>query len=134
MPIEPGLRATAELTVTPADTAEALGSGTVPVLGTPRVIALCEEAIVNALEEHLEPGTSTVGMKVQIDHLQPSVIGTPVEAEAVLETIKGRRLSFAVSAADPRGLVAAGRVTRVIVDVERFLEMAQHPDDDDQDS
>ena len=72
-------------------------------------------------------------MKVQIDHLQPSVIGTPVEAEAVLETIKGRRLSFAVSATDPRGLVAAGRVTRVIVDVERFLEMAHHQDDDAQD-
>ncbi len=125
MPIEPGLRATAELTVTPDDTAEALGSGTVPVLGTPRVVALCEQAIVHALEEHLEPGTSTVGMRVQIDHLQPSVIGTPIEAEAVLETVKGRRLSFAVSASDPRGLVAAGRVTRVIVDVERFLENAR---------
>ena len=121
------------MTVTQDDTAEALGSGTVPVLGTPRVVALCEEAIVNALEEHLEPGTSTVGMKVQIDHLQPSVVGTPVEAEAVLETVKGRRLSFAVSATDPRGLVAAGRVTRVVVDIERFLEMAHHQDDDTRD-
>ncbi len=124
MPIEPGLRGTAELTVTAADTAEALGSGTVPVLGTPRVVALSEEAIVNALAEHLEPGTSSVGMRVQIDHLQPSVIGTPIEAEAVLETVKGRRLSFAVSVCDPRGLVAAGRVTRVIVDVDRFMDNA----------
>ena len=130
MPIEPGLRATSEHTVTQADTAEALGTGTVPVLCTPRVVALREQAIVQAQEEHHEPGTSPVGMRVQIDHVQPSVIGTPIEAEAVLETVKGRRLSFAVSASDPRGLIAAGRVTRVVVDVERFLENARQQGDE----
>jgi predicted thioesterase len=59
-------------------------------------------------------------MRVQIDHLQPTPVGAIVEAEATLERIEGRRLTFTVSAADTRGLVAAGKVTRVLVEVDRF--------------
>jgi predicted thioesterase len=117
-----GLRGDATLTVTEADTARALGSGTVDVLGTPRIVALCEEATCVALEPVLEPGTTSVGMRVQIDHLQPTGIGGHVDAEAVLEKIEGRRLTFTVSVSDSGGLIAAGKVTRVIVDVERFLK------------
>jgi predicted thioesterase len=61
-------------------------------------------------------------MRVQLDHLVPTAIGTSVTAEATLERVEGRRLVFTVSATDERGLVAAGKVTRVIVDVERFLD------------
>jgi len=61
-------------------------------------------------------------MRVQLDHLQPTAVGGTVEAEAMLERIEGRRLTFMVSASDAKGLVAAGRVTRVLVDVARFLE------------
>lgn len=96
-------------------------SGTVDVLATPRVVALCEEAAVAALESHLPAGHTTVGMRVQLDHLQPTPVGATVEAEAVLEKVEGRRLTFTVSASDARGLVAAGKVTRVLVELDRFM-------------
>jgi predicted thioesterase len=116
-----GLRGDAKLVVTPSDTARALGSGSVDVLGTPRLIALCEEAACVAVEHVLDDGTTTVGMRVQFDHLQPTPVGAEVVAEAVLDRIEGRRLTFTVSASDQGGLVAAGKVTRVVVDLERFM-------------
>jgi fluoroacetyl-CoA thioesterase len=119
--MSPGARGEASLVVGEADTAIAMRSGTVPVLATPRVIALVEEASVIAVEGSLAPGTTTVGMRVQLDHLQPSKVGDEVTAEAVLERVEGRRLMFTVSVSDHRGLVAAGKVTRVLVDLERFL-------------
>lgn len=111
--------------VTEADTAIAMRSGDVPVLATPRVIALCEEATVAAVAGSLPAGCTTVGMRVQIDHLQPTCIGGEVSAEALLEKIEGRRLTFSVSVSDGRGLVAAGKVTRVQVEIDRFLGRSQ---------
>ncbi len=121
MDLEPGLRGDSKLTVTHADTARALGSGDVDVLGSPRLIALCEEASVRALAGVLDPGTTSVGMRVQFDHLQPTPVGAVVTAEAVLERIDGRRLVFNVSASDAGGLVAAGKMTRIVVDLDRFM-------------
>ena len=115
------MRGDAKLVVTDADTARALGSGSVDVLGSPRLVALCEEACCKALENSLDEGTTSVGMRIQFDHLQPTPVGVEVVAEAVLEKIDGRRLKFTVSASDPGGLVAAGKITRVVVDLERFM-------------
>ena len=122
VPIRPGLSATVELNVSDDDTAIAFRSGSVPVLATPRIIALVEEAAVLALDGQLEAGFSTVGVRVQLEHISPTPVGWLVSAEANLEKVEGRRLIFHVSARDKRGLVAAGKVTRVLVDVERFLE------------
>ena len=124
MPLEPGLSAQVRHTVTDDDTALALRSGDVPVLATPRVVGLAEEATVAAVEGTLEPGTTTVGYRVQFDHLAPTAVGGVVTAEAVLETIEGRRLTFRVSVSDAHGLVAAGRITRVVVERARFIEKA----------
>lgn len=120
--LEPGRRGEVTLVVGDADTAVALGSGDVAVLGTPRVVALVEQAAVVALHGALPAGSTSVGMRVQLDHLRPTAVGVTVVADAVLERIEGRRLVFTVSVSDPGGLVAAGRVTRVLVDVERFLD------------
>ena len=120
-----GLKGLATLVVGEADTAIAMGSGSVAVLATPRIVALCEQATCAALAGHLGPGCTTVGMRVQLDHLQPTPVGATVEAEAVLEKIEGRRLTFMVSASDTKGLVAAGRVTRVLVEVDRFMDKTQ---------
>ena len=125
MPFDTGLAAEVTLTVAHADTAVAMCSGDVPVLATPRIVALCEEAACLALESRLKPTETTVGMSVQIDHLAPTPVGGKVTAEATLEKVNGRRLVFTVSVNDRRGLVAAGRVTRVVVDVERFMEKAE---------
>jgi len=107
------------------DTAIALGSGDVAVLGTPRLIALVEEAAMNAVSDELPAGHTTVGMRVQLDHLAPTNVGSSIAAEATLEKVEGRRLTFTVSAADHCGLVAAGKVTRVLVETERFLDKAR---------
>ena len=111
------------MTVSSADTALALGSGSVPVLGTPRLLALCEEAAVKAVEAGLDETSTTVGVQVMLDHVGPSPIGRQVTAEATLEKVAGRKLYFTVAARDDRGgLVAAGRVTRVVVNEAQFLE------------
>lgn len=116
-----GLTGEARLVVGEADTARSLGSGAVDVLGTPRLVALFEEATCNALSGVLDTGQTTVGMRVQIDHLQPTPIGGQVVVEAYLDKIEGRRITFTATASDTGGLVAAGKVTRVVVDVERFM-------------
>jgi fluoroacetyl-CoA thioesterase len=122
MPPTQGSSATVDLTVTDADTAIAVLSGEVPVLATPRLIALFEQTAMAAVAGQLGPKETTVGMRVQVDHLAPTAVGTVVTAEATLDKVAGRRLIFTVSAKDPRGLVGAGKITRVIVDVDRFLE------------
>ncbi|RMH81777.1 MAG: thioesterase [Actinomyces sp.] len=124
VPLEPGLRAQVTHVVGDGDLAPVFGSGSVPVLATPRVLAWCEEATMAALADQLPEGETSVGMRVQLDHVQPTPNGAEVRAEATLERVEGRRLTFAVAVHDPRGLVAAGRVTRVIVDRERFLAKA----------
>lgn len=125
MPLSPGLHGSVKLVVSHEDTALALHSGDVPVLGTPRLIALCEEAAILALADHIPVGQTTVGMRVQLDHLAPTHIGSSVAAEATLERVEGRRLTFTVSASDHCGLIAAGKVTRVIVDTAQFLDKAR---------
>lgn len=125
MALLPGLHGSVKLVVGDEDTAVAHRSGTVPVLATPRLIALCEEAALFALTDVLPAGQTTVGMRVQIDHLAPTSVGSSVAAEAILEKVEGRRLTFTVSVSDHGGLVAAGKVTRVIVETDRFLEKAR---------
>ena len=121
MTVEMGMRGDATLVVTDADTARSLRSGDVDVLGTPRLIALCEEATIAALNGSLDDTTSSVGMRIRVDHLQPTPIGASVTAEATLEKIDGRRLTFTVSVSDTGGLVAAGKITRALVDRTRFM-------------
>lgn len=125
MPLSPGLHACVKLVVSDEDTAVAHRSGDVPVLATPRLIALCEEAAMTAVAGQLPEGKTTVGMRVQVDHLHPTNVGSTVAAEATLEKVEGRRLVFTVAVNDHGGLVAAGKVTRVVVDTEQFLDKAR---------
>ena len=124
VPLEPGLVGSASLTVGEEDTAGALGSGDVPVLATPRVVLLAERATVAAVHPQVREGETTVGYRVQLDHLAPVPVGDEVTAEAVLESVEGRRLTFRVSVKHRDGLVAAGRITRVVVERTRFLGKA----------
>lgn len=122
MPPRQGSSASIDLTVGDADTAVAMLSGDVPVLATPRLVALFEEASMQAVAGQLGERETTVGMRVQIDHLAPTAVGSVVTADVTLDKVEGRRLIFTVSARDARGLVGAGKVTRVVVDVDRFLD------------
>ena len=122
--LSPGLSATIEHVVEDRDTSAAFGTSDVPMLATPRIILLAEQAIWEALAGRLQPGLSAVEHRVEISHLAPTPVGVSVHVEATLEAVEGRRLVFRVSISDDRGLVAAGRFTRVIVATERFIERA----------
>jgi fluoroacetyl-CoA thioesterase len=122
VPLKAGLSASVDLVVAEPDLALAQKSGDVPVLATPRLVALLEQACMAAVENEIAPTDTTVGMRVHLDHLAPTALGGRVTAEATVESVKGRRVTFTVSARDDRGLVAAGRIDRVLVDRERFLD------------
>lgn len=112
--------ATVTHTVTADDTARALGSGDLEVLATPRVVAWCEEATCAALE--LAADRTSVGTRIDLEHLAASPVGAVVTATATVVHTDGRLVRFQVSAQDADGtLLASGEVRRVVVDRERFL-------------
>jgi fluoroacetyl-CoA thioesterase len=94
------------------------------VLATPRVLALAERATVDAVAGALEAGATTVGTRVELDHLAPSAVGAELTVRAVLERAEGRRLQFAVLLLDGDRPVAQGLVTRVVVDAAAFVRNA----------
>lgn len=124
MQLEAGLAAETRFVVGPDDLAPAMGSGSVDVLSTPRLLAWVEAACMEVVEARLGPGETSVGMRTQLDHIKPSVVGAEVVARAELERVEGRRLTFMVQAHDPKGQIATGRLTRVIVESARFLDRA----------
>ena len=129
-----GLRASITAEVTDADTAQALGSGDVPVLGTPRLLALAEAASVAAVAPHLDEGQTTVGTAMSLEHKRASAIGTPIEVEAELARIEGRTFFFNFIAYGPgtgdEALIGAGTVERMLVDRDRFLRGSAAPAED----
>lgn len=126
-----GLRATVRATVAEADTAQALGSGDVPVLGTPRLLALAEAATVAAISDSLEPGQTSVGTAMRLEHQRPSPVGEELTVEAELTGMAGHRLvfSFVAWAGDPAAdvVAGAGEIERAVVDRDRFEAGAQTP-------
>ena len=116
------MEATLTFTVTEADTAAAVGSGSLPVLGTPRLLAWCEAATCAAIDPTLPPGSTSVGTRIELEHLAASAIGQEVEVTASASYADGRLHRFTVAARNVGGkLVGTGEVTRVVVDAERFL-------------
>jgi predicted thioesterase len=100
-----------------------MGSGSLPVFATPALVALMEQAAVNALA--LPPGETSVGVLLEITHTAATPVGMNVRAEAEVTGEEGRKLIFRVSAADESGPVGAGRHERVRVDGAKFLARAQ---------
>ncbi|MGW4386111.1 thioesterase family protein [Streptomyces sp. NPDC004685] len=112
--------------VSDAHTARAVGSGDLPVLATPWLIAWMEAATVRAAAPFTTPGRTTVGTGVRVKHLRATRVGAWVDvlAEPPAEA-EGRRLTFLVRAVDSTGeLVATGEIDRAIVERQRFLAEA----------
>lgn len=108
--------------VTDDDTAQAVGSGSLPVLGTPRVLAWLEAATCAAIEEAVAEGSTSVGTRVDLEHLAPTPVGGRVTCRAVVTGQVSKSVTFGVTAQDAHGIdVARGTITRVVVDAERFL-------------
>lgn len=122
----PVMEATLRFTVTDADTAEAVGSGSLPVLGTPVLLAWCEAATCAAIAPALPAGSTSVGTRAELEHLAASAVGQEVEVTASAAYVDGRLHRFTVAARNvvdgaPGKVVGSGEVTRVVVDAERFL-------------
>jgi predicted thioesterase len=115
--------ATLSFTVTDNDTAVALGSGSLAVLGTPRLLAWCEAATCAAIEPDLGDGETSVGTRVELEHTRASGVGVPVEVTASEVFHDGRLHRFSVVAREADGgrVVGTGEITRVVVDAARFL-------------
>ena len=115
--------------VTDADTAAVVGSGDVPVLATPRLIAWLEAATVRAAAPFTTTGQTTVGTEVRVRHVRATRVGGRVEVSArPLPSTTDRRLTFLVRAVDGAGLlVATGEIDRAVVDRQRFLAQAPDP-------
>ena len=125
MSIEIGRRGRAEAVVTPENTAQAAGSGLVPVFATPWMVALMENAAVQAVQSALAPGEGTVGTRLDVTHDAATPVGMKVWAQAEVTAVEGRRITFAVSAFDGRERIGGGVHQRFIIQSERFLAKAQ---------
>lgn len=115
---------TVTITVDEEDLAMAVGSGDLPVLATPRMAALMEEAAAALAAQCLEDGITTVGTRLSISHTAPTLVGATVSAEATLKETDGRLFTFAVRAYDNVGDIGIGTHDRVSVKSDRFLEKA----------
>lgn len=116
-----GLRGEASVIVNETNTASKLGSGSVPVFGTPALVALMERAAINALRPHLDEGQDSVGVSVNVKHLAATPMGKRVRAEAEVTAVEGKKITFAVRAFDSQEKVGEGVHERVLIDREAFI-------------
>lgn len=121
MTLSRGMSAQLERVVTDSDTAVAWGSGSLPVLATPLLLAWCEAATCAALEPGLADGQTSVCTRVSLEHQAPSVVGTVLEVSASVVHLDGRLVRLSVAARQGGRLVGSGEVTRVVVGAESFL-------------
>ena len=121
--IEIGAKRTVEQIVTPERTAQVIGSGALPVFGTPFMTALMEHAALLCLQDFLEEGKGSVGIRLEVTHDAPTPVGMKVWAEAEITAVSenGKLVDFAVKAWDESGAIGSGTHTRAIIQNERFL-------------
>ncbi len=119
--LEHGAAAQSRTTVCEANTAAAMGSGDMPVLATPAMVALMENAAMLAVAPGLPEGAATVGAEMNVSHIKPSGLGAEIVASAVVTAVEGRKITFNVGARDAEGMIGEGTHVRFIVDRERFL-------------
>ena len=120
-PLSPGLTGSFDGTVADTDSAIALGSGSVPVLATPRLVAWLEAAAVEALMGTIPDGYTSVGTRIEMQHLAATPIGGAVTAVATVVAVDGKKVEFDLQATDDRAVIAKGRHIRAIVNETRFL-------------
>lgn len=119
--MEIGLTYTSTTVVDNSNTAVALGSGDMDVFATPAMVALMENAAMNAVAPHIEQGQTTVGTQITTSHIKASALGATISATATLTAVDGRRLTFTIVASEGDKTIGEGTHTRFIVDRERFL-------------
>lgn len=119
---EKRLEYTKTFTVNENITAKMMGSGDMPVLATPAMVAMMENTAMNAVAELLDDGETTVGSMINTTHVRPSAIGAEITVTATLVAVDGRKLTFDVMAKDGENMIGEGEHVRFVVDKERFLK------------
>ena len=119
--LEIGLKHTSELTVTDVVTAVLIGSGDLPVLATPIMMALMENAAMLTVRDELPEGSTTVGGYIESSHLKPSRVGDVITAVAEVTKVEGKKISFRIAAYSGATLLGEGTHLRFIVDREKFM-------------
>lgn len=119
--METGLTFTSTVIVSEENIAAAMGSGDLEVFATPSMVALMENAAMNAVAGELPEGATTVGAMMNTTHIKPSAMGDTVSATAVLKEVEGRKLTFEVQAEDSKGGIGEGTHVRYIVDRAKFM-------------
>ena len=122
--MEAGITGTQTITVTEDKTAQAMGSGTLPVFATPAMIALMENTAYKSVADELEEGAGTVGTLMNVKHVAASPVGMKITCETELTKVDGRALTFSVKAFDEAGLIGEGEHERFIVYNEKFQAKA----------
>lgn len=122
--LQPGIKAEKSLTVTDANTAKTMGSGTLDVFATPAMVALIEQTAYTSIESELEPGWGSVGTSLNIQHLSATPVGMTVTATTELVEVDRRRLVFHAEVYDEKGLVGKGTHERFLVENEKFQTKA----------
>lgn len=123
--MEAGITGTQTITVTEDETAQAMGSGTLPVFATPAMIALMENTAYKSVADELEEGAGTVGTLMNVKHVAATPVGMEVTCETKLVEVDRKRLVFEVKAYDAAGVIGEGTHERFIIDNERFLAKAE---------
>jgi predicted thioesterase len=123
--LQPGIQHQIERTVTEEYTATHVGSGNAAVLATPVMILFMETAAMEAVQERLPPGHTTVGVHVDVRHIAPTPVGMKVTVTAELIQVEGRLLTFRVTARDEQETVGTGTHQRAIIDLGRFQGRVQ---------
>ena len=119
--LKQGMKISKEFTVNDSDTALAIGSGTLEVLATPRIVQLVENLCVILLKNDMDQVSTSVGSKFEINHVSPTYVGREFKIEVTLSSVEDRKLTFKFKATDQGGEIANGTHVRYIVDTGRFL-------------
>lgn len=125
MPIEVGLKGRSETVVTEHNTANAIGSGLVPVFATPYMIALMENAAANSLLPYIGQDEGSVGTHLDVAHSSATPIGMKVWAESTVTAVEGKKITFSVTAYDEAGEIGSGTHERFLIKPEKFLAKTQ---------
>ena len=111
--------------MTETETAARLGSGLVPVFGTPMLVCLMKNAAIRALEGRLVPEHTSVGVRIELDHLAPTPVGIEMKARARLVSVDGRRTVFEIEAFDEIEMIGRATHERILVSFEKFMSRSE---------
>lgn len=120
--LESGLKNTLKINVTTDKTAKVMGSGTLDVFATPAMVALMEQTAAESVLEHLDEGVTSVGTKINVEHLSADPIGIEVVCESTLLEVDGRKLCFEIVVSDKHGVVGKAYHERFLIKSESFMQ------------